>query len=436
MKKRLSVILALAVALVLLVSACAPTASNPTNAPDGPNSTAKQPEQTAKPAAEPVTITYSNFNSSGGNEETLAKMVAAFEDTHPNIKVDVETIGYDDYFTQMQTRVAGGTAPDCYELNIENFAAYANKGQLAEISGVDVGGLNDTALNAFNVDGKQYGLPESFSNVVLIYNKDLFDRAGIDYPTDSWTRDDEQAAAEAIRALGNDIYGIWQPITYNEFFKVVAQYGGALLNEDKTAFTINSPENLKAAESLVGRVLDSNVQPNAAQQGGMGDWDMFMSGRLGMIPTGIWAFQTFTDGCDFEWDIVVEPGSTQKATHFFSNCVVMNPETEHPAEVAEWLAWLTSSTASADIRLEAGWDLPALKDLSTLSSYLEITPPDNREAVFKSLDYLVMPPVIEDYALMSDIITQKLAAAAEGTMTVQEALDQAQAECVSQISLG
>lgn len=434
MKKHLSAILASALALVLLMSACTPAASDPTSTPG--NDPKPSQQQETPPADEPVTITYANFNASGGNEETLAKMVAAFEDAHPNIKVDVETIGYDDYFTQMQTRVAGGTAPDCYELNIENFAAYANKGQLAEISGVDVSGLNDTALNAFNVGGKQFGLPESFSNVVLIYNKDLFDQAGIDYPTDSWTRDDEQAAAEAIRALGDDIYGIWQPITYNEFFKVVAQYGGALLNEDKTAFTINSPENLKAAESLVGRVLDSNVQPNAAQQGGMGDWDMFMSGRLGMIPTGIWAFQTFTDGCDFGWDIVVEPGSTQKATHFFSNCVVMNPETEHSAEVAEWLAWLTASTASADIRLEAGWDLPALKDLNTLSSYLEITPPDNREAVFKSLDYLVMPPVIEDYALMSDIITQKLAAAAEGTITVQEALDQAQAECVSQISLG
>lgn len=387
-------------------------------------------------ADETVTITYCNFNASGGNEETLAKMVAAFEAEYPNIKVEVETIGYSDYFTQMQTRVAGGTAPDCYELNIENFAAYASKGLLAEIAGVDVSGLNETALGAFNVGGKQFGLPESFSNVVLIYNKDLFDKAGVSYPTDSWTQDDLQAAAEAIRALDENTFGIWQPITYNELFKVVAQYGGALLNEDKTEFTINSPENLKAAQTLVDRVLVSNVQPNTAQQGGMGDWDMFMSGRLGMIPTGIWAFQTFTENCDFAWDIAVEPGSTQKATHFFSNCVVMNPQTEHPEEVATWLAWLASSTASADIRLAAGWDLPALKDLSALASYLEITPPDNREAVFESLNYLVMPPVIEDYALMSDIIGQKLAAAADGTITVQEALDQAQAECVAQIKLG
>ena len=385
---------------------------------------------------EPVTITYCNFNASGSNEETLAAMVEAFEAEHPEIKVEVETIGYDDYFTQMQTRVAGGTAPDCYELNIENFAAYANKGLLAEISGVDVSGLNETALNAFNVKGVQYGLPESFSNVVLIYNKDLFDQAGVSYPTADWTQDDLQAAAEAIRALGDDIFGIWQPITYNEFFKVVAQYGGALLNEDKTEFTINSAENIAAANALVSRVLDSNVQPNTVQQGGMGDWDMFMSGRLGMIPTGIWAFQSFTENCDFDWDIAVEPGSTQKATHFFSNCVVMNPETEHPEETATWLAWLTSSTASADIRLAAGWDLPALSDMDALSSYLEITPPANRTAVFESLNYLVMPPVIEDYALMSDIIGQYLAAAADGTMTVEEALNAAQADCTAQITLG
>ncbi len=71
-----------------------------------------------------------------------------------------------------------------------------------------------------------------------------------------------------------------------------------------------------------------------------------------------------------------------------------------------------------------------------LAGYLEQTPPDNREAVFESLDYLVVPPVIADYALMSDIIGQQLAAAAAGTVTVQEALDEAQAQCEAQISLG
>ena len=349
--------------------------------------------------------------------------------------MEIETIAMDDYFTQMQTRVAGGTAPDCYELNIENFASYANKGVLAEITDVDLSSLDETALSAFNVDGKQYGLPGNFSNVVLVYNKDLFDQAGIDYPNEDWTQDDVQAAAEAIRALGDDIYGYYQPLTYNEFYKACAQFGGSLLNEDKTEFTINSPENVAAAQMMADRVLVSNVQPTDVQMGGMGDWDLFMSGRLGMIPTGIWAFQSFTDGCDFDWDITIEPGEVQKATHFFSNGLVINADSEHKDAAATWITWLASSPAAAEIRIEAGWDLPAVNDEETLASYLDITPPDNRQAVFDSLDYLVVPPVIEDYALMSDIIGQKLSAAANGSITVQEALDQAQSECEAQISL-
>lgn len=385
--------------------------------------------------AEPVTISFCNFNSSGGNEETLQKMYEAFREEYPNITVEIETIGYNDYFTQMQTRVAGGTAPDCYELNIENFAAYAAKGVLADISGVDTNGINATALQAFNVDGKQYGVPGCFSNVLLFYNKDLFDQAGEAYPNAEWTWEDAQAAAEKIRALDENTYGIYAPVTYNEFFKVAAQFGGSLLNEDKTEFTVNSPENIQAAKMMVERITKSNVQPSEKQMGGMGDWDLFMSGRLGMIPTGIWAFGTFGEGCDFAWDICVEPGQDRKATHFFSNAYVVNADSEKQEAAAVWINWLASSEAAAKLRIEAGWDLPAITDESVLAAYLEITPPENRQAVFDSLDYLVTPPVIEEYSLMSDIITQKLAAAAAGDLTAEEALNQAQEELAAQIKL-
>lgn len=384
---------------------------------------------------EMVTITYANFNASGSNEETLQKMYEEFQKEYPNITVEIETIGYDDYFTQMQTRVAGGTAPDCYELNIENFAAYANKGVLAEISGIDTSGYNQTALSAFQVEDKQYGVPGSFSNVILIYNKDLFDQAGLEYPDNEWTWDDVAEAGEAISALDDATYGIYAPITFNEFFKVAAQYGGSLLNEDKTEFTINSKENLQAAQTMIGRVVESNIQPNEEQMGGMGDWDLFQSGRLGMIPTGIWAFNTFAEGCDFEWDICVEPGGIQKATHFFSNALVVNAKSEKKEAAATWINWLASSDKASELRIEAGWDLPAINNETILSQYLELTPPENRKAVFESLDYLVTPPIIEDYAIMADLITSKLQEAAGGKITAQEALDQAQELCMEQITL-
>lgn len=444
MKRKLISLLLTGVLAVSMLAGCGSTENN--NASQSQTTETAQEEEAdttqetvdltnTETPEENVEITYANFNASGGNEETLQKMYEAFHEEYPNITVNIETIGYDDYFTQMQTRVAGGTAPDCYELNIENFAAYANKGVLAELTGIDVSGYNETALNAFAVNGKQYGVPGNFSNVVLIYNKDLFDQAGISYPTNDWTWDDAMEACEKISALGDDIYGIYQPITFNEFFKVAAQYGGGVLNADKTEFTINSEENLKAATMMISKVTDSNVQPTEAQMGGMGDWDLFESGRLGMIPTGIWAFNTFADACNFNWDICVEPGGTQKATHFFSNALVVNADSDKKEAAATWINWLASSDTAAQMRIEAGWDLPAINNEEVLSGYLKLTPPENRQAVFDSLNYLTVAPIIEDYSLMSDIITDKLSLAATGEITVQEALDQAQEECTAQIKL-
>ena len=388
-------------------------------------------------SSEPVEISYCNFNASGGNEEILNKMYEAFHKENPNITVNIETIGYDDYFTQMQTRVAGGTAPDCYELNIENFASYSNKGVLAPITGIDTANINETALKAFQVKGTQYGLPGDFSNVVLIYNKDLFDKAGVSYPTNDWTWDDAIAAAKKIRALGDDYWGIFAPTTYNEFFKEAAQYGGSLLNEDKTEFTINTDANKKAAEMMIGKVTDSHVQPSETDLAGMGDSDLFESGRLGMVVTGIWMFSTFKDACSFQWDCAVEPGGTEKATHFFSNALVINAsaDADKQAAAATWINWLASSDESAKMRIEASWNLPAINNQDILSAYLEQTPPDNRQAVFDSLDYLVTPPIIEDYSQMSDIINGKLGEAASGKITPDEALEQAQKECTEKITL-
>ena len=444
-RKALSVLLQLSM-LATLLSGCG--SANPNAAQtEAPKETvtadqsagetnSESPDEKAG-SDEAITITYANFNASGGNEATLDSMYQAFHEQNPNITVDIETIAMDDYFTTLQTRIAGGTAPDCFEMNIENFAAYASKGILADLSDADANGLNQTALSAFKYDGKQYALPENFSTVILVYNKDLFDQAGIDYPNSSWTREDVDKAAEAIRALGDNIYGIYQPVTYNEFYKVAAQYGGSLVSADGKTFTINSEENIKALQSMVDRVQKTNVQPTEEQMGGMGDWDLFESGRLGMIPTGTWCFNTFTDACDFDWDICVEPGQTQKATHFFANALVVNNDASDAAKEAakKWLSFLASSNEAAKIRLEAGWDLPAINDMDALSSYLDITPPENREAVFESLDSLVLPPIITDYSQMSDIISDAVSKAASGACTAEEALNEAQKTCEDQITL-
>lgn len=403
MKKLVSLILALAVALSLTGAAF---------------------------AEEPVTITYATFSASGAQEETLKKMVEVFEEKNPDIKVDVQLTGYDDYFTKLATTVGGGNAPDVFEMNMENFLAYMLRGACADLTGlVDPASYSEGTLSAVSSDGKLYAVPMSFSTCVLFYNKALFDQAGIDYPDDTWTWTEAQAAAEKIRALGDDIWGYYQPISYNEFYKSVKGNGGSLLNEDYTAFTVNTPENVAALEAMLARVRgEDRVMPNAEDMAGRGDWDLFSEGKLGMLVSGIWGFQTFTDQCDFDWDITVEPGFKDKSTFFFANVNCVSTESDKQEAAARFVDAMGSDPDIVQLRLDASWELPTIADQTKLTQYLEVTPPDNREAVFDSMDYAVAPPALLEQGAVSEIIGNVLGTLETNDMTAQEALDEIQAQ--------
>ena len=85
--------------------------------------------------------------------------------------------------------------------------------------------------------------------------------------------------------------------------------------------------------------------------------------------------------------------------------------------------YLTSSQVMVDTRLSAGWELPAISDEALLATYLDQGAPDNRQAVFDSLDGIALPPVIGDnQAEMQDIIGALLTEAAAGRMSVEDAL--------------
>ena len=439
MKKRLS-ILSLALSLMLVASACstAPAASKA-----APSSAAPESAAASSASAEPVTITFDQFSGSGDNEQYLQKMIDAYKAKNPNVTIKMQSYGYDDYFTQLTAKVSGGKAADIFELNYENFVSYAKKGALMPLDdiikaqGIDTSAYNQTALKAFNADGKQYGVPDSFSTVLLIYNKDLFDKAKVAYPTDDWKWEDAMAAAKKIRALDKNTYGYYHPLSYNEFYKVAKQNGGSLISTDGKSFTMDTPSNVEALQYMVDMQNKSNVMPTPAQleRVANADWDLFKSGRLGMIVTGCWAFPDFTRDCSFKWDVAVEPGHTQKATHFFSNGYVINKDSKVANEAAKFAAFISSDKEATQIRLDAGWELPPVNDKSILDQYTAKTPPANRQAVFKSLDYLVTPPVITQYTELQDIVGKHLDAAAAGTVTPAQALKDMQAECQKKIDL-
>ncbi|GAA3282786.1 sugar ABC transporter substrate-binding protein [Dactylosporangium vinaceum] len=386
-----------------------------------------------------TTIHYLTFSAAPDHLKDLDDIKAAFEKTNPDIKIQVQTAAYKDYFTQLQTSIAGGTAPDTFELDYGNFVTYAQAGSLADLAGPAANDktwqpsvLASSALDAFKRDGKQYALPESFSTVVLIYNKALFDAAGVTYPTKDWKWSDETAAAQKLTDKGKGVYGDFQPVTYNEFYKSVSQAGGSFLSADGKKATFNSAEGVAAAKWLIGK--PGSTMPTLTEVGGTPDFDtnLFKSGKLAMWHNGNWQFDALKD-VPFGWDVVVEPGDTQRASAVFQNGVAVSAQSGHKDAAFKWLNYLTTSEQSVKSRISSSWELPPLADASKLSGYLDIKPPANRQAVMDALGKQSLQPVVAKQQQMQDIVDKALTQAAGGA-DLQKTLDDAAQQVTALLS--
>ncbi|MGH2534377.1 MAG: ABC transporter substrate-binding protein [Thermomicrobiales bacterium] len=382
-------------------------------------------------AQETTEITYFTFSAGSDQVDTLEAMIALFEEANPGITVNVEVAPFNDYFTELQTRIAGGNAPDVFELNYENFVTYASREVLLDLTERAAADPEFTArfypkaYEAFNLDGARYGLPGSFSNVILYYNQDLFDAAGVAYPTADWTWEDELTAAQQLTNTDADVWGMYAPIAYNEFYKTAAQNGCGIFGADG-AVTINEPGCVEALQFMVDAV-NNGVQPSPADLAGVSDSDLFLQGKLAMATTGIWMFSAFSEA-EFNWDIALEPGNTEVAHHFFSNAVVVSRDTEKVDAAWAWASFFTSSPDVARLRIAANWELPALSDQTLFDEWLAIEPPASRQVVFDALDTLITPPATTQQAQVQDIIDAQIERVLAGDATAQEALDTAKTE--------
>jgi len=417
--KTIAVIIVLAIILCLFVTGC---------------------KQEAVQTKE-VSLTYSQYTAGAETLPALQATLDAFMKANPNITVKYEAIGFEEYFQQMATRIAGGNPSDLFELNVENIYSYASRDQLYDVSNLisktkfDTKSIYEGAFKAFSYKGKQYGMPPQFNTVVLFYNKDLFDRAGVAYPTKDWTWKDEVDAGLKIRALGEDIFGSFQPIQINEFYKVIVQNGGSFLSSDGKSYTINSPENVEALQWLADKVNKYKIMPTQEELAGSGDWDLFCAGRLGMMKTGPWAFARFTKDCSFNWDIQVEPGNKAKAAHFFSDGIVMPFNAKSPDESFQLMKYMCGSKEAAQIRIDMNWAIPALNDQSVLKGWLSKTPPTNRQAVFDSIQYAVLPPALANWSEIQTIFNTELDAVRDGKESSQQALDKLQTDISAKFPL-
>ena len=153
----------------------------------------------------PVQLVYQDWRTEwfpGLAQEMLAK----FNSEHPNIRV-FYTPDPDNLEVKMPADMAAGIAPDVMAGCCDFFPAWANAGYLLDLRPCVKADLDQATIDdwspaqyqaLFTRDGKQFGLPKYHGALALYYNKDLFDAAGVDYPSSQWTYDDYLEAMKKL----------------------------------------------------------------------------------------------------------------------------------------------------------------------------------------------------------------------------------------------
>jgi multiple sugar transport system substrate-binding protein len=150
----------------------------------------------------PVTLTMSAWSMKTTPE--FSKLAEAFHAQNPDITVEFKEYDATNYDTQLTADLAAGSAPDLYVLkNLKNFITYQAGEQLLDVSDV-AGGLGDkvNGLGNYKVDGVTYAVPYRQDSWYLYYNKDLFAKAGVTPPSETWTwAEYEKAVADLTAGL-------------------------------------------------------------------------------------------------------------------------------------------------------------------------------------------------------------------------------------------
>ena len=193
--------------------------------------------------------------------ESMEAICDAYTAQHPDVEIEVQVTNWTEYWTKLEAAAESNTMPDIFWMHTNQILYYADFGMLADVTDLYAdedpsyyqNHFSDISIgNASGSDGRLYGVPKDKDNLVLVYNKEMFDAAGVAYPTDQWTWDDMTDASQKIY----DKTGKYGFMAYNDdqmgYWSFVYQAGGCILTEDKTRAGFDQPATRRGMEFYVG----------------------------------------------------------------------------------------------------------------------------------------------------------------------------------------
>ncbi len=202
MTKKLFALISVVIIATLLLAACGTPATEAPAATEAAATAAATEAPAATEAAEPVTITWWHITTKDPGLTEFQKMADDYMAMNPNVKIEITVLENEAFKTKLTTVMQSGEVPDIFQSwGQGGMIEQVNAGLLKDISADLEGEWGDSlgALDAFAVDGKNYGVPWDMGAVTFWYNKDLFEQAGVEVPT-TWA--EFLTVCEKLKAAG------------------------------------------------------------------------------------------------------------------------------------------------------------------------------------------------------------------------------------------
>ena len=385
---------------------------------------------------------------------------AAFGEQNPDIQVNIEQIGWDDYWTAITTGFVSGTAPDVFTDHLAKYPEFVTNNQLvdvqplAERDSVDTGNYIGDLASLWAKDGGRYGLPKDWDTVAVFYNKAMFDAAGIDPAVMkdwTWNPQDGGTFQEVVSKLTLDNNGNnalspdFNPNKVVQYGFIMPGAGGGGGQTEWSHFAASNgwiptngiwgdqynysdPKFIETISWLQDAVNNKHLSPLTSDVAGVGANALFSAGQGALVTDGSWMIGQYANNSPFEVGIAKLPVGPEGRKSMFNGLGdSIWVGSQHQEEAWQWVKFL-GSAACQNIVGSAGVVFPALQSgvdaaVETYSSRgIDVTP-FTEEATAKNGTFLY--PITDYGAQITSILTNAMESIFTSNADVEPTLTQA-----------
>lgn len=301
--------------------------------------------------------------------EPMKKLVNLYNSTHQN-KIKLTEIPGDAFQQKVGAAAGANALPDLLGSDVVYSPNYVDQGIYQDITGVANSlpfkdSLSQAHQQASSKDGKVYGLPLVVDSSLMIYNKDLFAKAGLDPEKPPTNFDEIYTAAKKIRALGGKTYGFYFAgncagcLAYT-LMPFAAAAGTPPISADGKQASIDNPA-FTAVSDLYRKMYDEGIVPSAAKTDDGTTWvSAFNAGQVGMIPVGTFDFINLNKDAKFKWGVApfTSPDGSATSTFVGGDVIGISRSSKHYDQAVNFLEWYLTEEPQLEIFAKNGFLTP------------------------------------------------------------------------------